>query len=58
MAEALLEEFEQEVEILQLRPSGGGVFEVTVDSDLAYSKKETGRHAEVDEVLKAVRERR
>jgi hypothetical protein len=33
------------------------VFEVTVDDDLIYSKKATGRHAEHDEVLKTLRER-
>lgn len=38
-------------------PSGGGVFEVTVDGDLVYSKKATGRHAEYDEVLSSLREK-
>ena len=28
---------------IQLRKSGGGVFEITVDGKLAYSKKATGR---------------
>jgi selenoprotein W-related protein len=36
-------------------PSGGGVFEVTVDGDLIYSKKATGRHAEPEEILKKLR---
>jgi selenoprotein W-related protein len=36
-------------------PSGGGVFEVMVDDDLVYSKKQTGRHAEHDEVLATIR---
>lgn len=31
-----------------LVPSKGGVFEVTVDGHLIYSKKETGRHAEYE----------
>jgi len=30
------------------------VFEVVVDGELVYSKKATGRHAEPDEVVKAV----
>jgi selenoprotein W-related protein len=38
-----------------LVPSRGGVFEVTVDSELVYSKKATGRHAEYDEVLAKIR---
>jgi selenoprotein W-related protein len=38
-------------------PSRGGVFEVTVDGELIYSKKATGRHAEPDEILKKMRGR-
>lgn len=38
-----------------LVPSSGGVFEVEVDGRAVFSKKATGRHAELDEVLKAVR---
>ncbi|MDQ3985487.1 MAG: Rdx family protein [Actinomycetota bacterium] len=40
---------------LKLIPSRGGVFEVVVDEDLVFSKKETGRHAEPDEVLESIR---
>ena len=36
-------------------PSKGGVFEVTVDGDLVFSKKELGRHAKAGEVMKAIR---
>ena len=36
-------------------PSKGGVFEVTVDGDLVFSKKETGRHAKAGEVMKLIR---
>ena len=55
MAEKLLEEFETGVSSMQLIPSKGGVFEVVVDGDLVYSKKETGRHAEYDEVAERIR---
>jgi selT/selW/selH-like putative selenoprotein len=34
-----------------LRRSGGGVFEITVDGRLAYSKKATGRFPTEAEVL-------
>ena len=54
MAERLFEEFGQAFEIL-LIPSRGGVFEVTVDGDVVYSKLETGRHAEYDEVAQPIR---
>jgi selenoprotein W-related protein len=36
-----------EVELIE---SSGGVFEVTKDGDLIYSKKQTGRHAEWEDV--------
>ena len=34
-----------------LVPSGGGVFEVTVDGELVFSKKSLGRHANPGEVV-------
>jgi selT/selW/selH-like putative selenoprotein len=37
-----------------LRKSGGGVFEITVDGKLAYSKKATGRFPTDAEVSAAV----
>lgn len=36
-------------------PSKGGVFEVTVDGDLVFSKKELGRHAKAGEIMKLIR---
>jgi selT/selW/selH-like putative selenoprotein len=35
---------------VKLRRSGGGVFEITVNGSLAYSKKATGRFPTDDEV--------
>ena len=35
----------------QMKKSGGGVFEVFVDGKLIFSKKETGRFPELDEIL-------
>jgi selT/selW/selH-like putative selenoprotein len=35
---------------VQLRKSGGGVFEITVDGRLRFSKKATGRFPTEDEV--------
>ena len=57
MAEGLLEEFAASVESLTLIPSSGGVFEVTVDGDLIYSKKATGQHAEYEQVAGPIRDR-
>jgi hypothetical protein len=35
-------------------PSGGGVFEVTVDGVLLFSKRALKRHAEPGEVVKLI----
>ena len=40
-----------------LTPSGGGVFEVTVDDTVVFSKKSLGRHAQPGEVLRLIAER-
>jgi selenoprotein W-related protein len=37
-------------------PSSGGVFEVTVDGKLVFSKKAVNRHAQPGEVLELVRQ--
>lgn len=57
MTEKLLNEFGQSISSLTLIPSGGGVYEVTVNGELVYSKKKTGRHAEYDEIRDAVQAR-
>ncbi len=50
MTEELLKEFEDRVASWTLIPSSGGVFEVRVDGELVFSKKQQGRHAEVEEI--------
>jgi len=40
-----------------LVPSGGGVFEVTLDGALLFSKKQLGRHAQPGEILGLLRAR-
>ena len=55
MAEQILAEFEQRIEAFTLIPAGGGVFEVMVGDELVYSKKQTGRHTDYDEVGPLVR---
>jgi selenoprotein W-related protein len=41
---------------VRLIPSSGGVFEVTVDGKLVFSKKAGRRHAEPGEVVRLIRE--
>ncbi len=55
MVEKLLGEFEYKIDGITLVPSRGGVFEVKAGDTLVYSKKETGRHAEYDEVAAPLR---
>ena len=42
MASHLLEQFKQQIASLELEPSGGGCYEISVNGDLIYSKLETG----------------
>lgn len=42
---------------VKLVPSSGGVFEVTVDGSLAFSKKALRRHAQPGEVVELIRRR-
>jgi selenoprotein W-related protein len=51
----LLNNFELEIDSINLVPSEGGRFEVTVNDQLIYSKLETGRHADIGEVVNLVR---
>lgn len=46
----ILHDYQHVIESISLTPGEKGVFDVTVDGDLVYSKHETGRHAEPGEV--------
>ena len=56
MAADLLEKYEEDIESITLIPSDGGVYEIIANGDLVYSKKSTGRHAEVGEVTRLIGE--
>jgi selenoprotein W-related protein len=45
------------IESLELVPSSGGRFEVTLDDELIFSKADLGRHAENGEVAALIRAR-
>jgi len=55
LATELLKEFEHLVEGINLIPSDGGKFEVTVNGRLAYSKLKTNRHVQPGEVIGLVK---
>jgi len=55
MVDRLLGEFEHNIGSITIIPSTGGVYEVIAGDSLVYSKKETGRHAEYEEVAEPIR---
>jgi selenoprotein W-related protein len=52
--EKTLPEFKDNVEEWQLVPSDGGRFEILTDGELVFSKLETGRFPEVDEIISLI----
>lgn len=56
MAQELLTTFQDEITELTLRPGTGGVFEVTVNDRLVWSRREAGRFPEITELKQLVRD--
>jgi len=56
MAE-MLKEFEFYIAEWKLIPSSGGVFELTINGELVFSKKRLARHAEVNEIHELIKAR-
>ncbi len=55
MTARLLDEFKPDIQSLTLVPGTGGVFEVSVNGKNIYSKKQTGKFPEPEDIVKAVR---
>jgi predicted Rdx family selenoprotein len=53
----LLRDYQHVIADLTVLAGTRGIFDVTVDGELLYSKHATGRHAEPGEVLALFRER-
>jgi len=51
LVDDLLKQFEHVIESVELIPSDGGKFEVSVNGQLVYSKLQTKRHAELGEIV-------
>ena len=47
----LLTNHQQVLEDVRLIPGGSGIFDVTVDGELIYSKHENGRHIKSGEII-------
>ena len=54
MVDAILSEIQHDVQSLDLIPSKGGRFEWTVNGDVVYSKKATGRYPELNDLKEAI----
>jgi selenoprotein W-related protein len=57
MADMFISTFGNQIARLTLRPSSGGRFEVTIDGELIYSKKATGKHTTNEAMLEELRRR-
>jgi selenoprotein W-related protein len=57
MADKLLSTFGNQIARLSLRPSSGGRYEVTIDGELVYSNKATGKHTTPEAMVEEVRQR-
>ena len=55
LANNLLDEHKNELTSVNIVPSSGGFFEISLGDELIFSKKELGRFPEDDEVEKLIR---
>jgi selenoprotein W-related protein len=55
LTQKLLEEFKHQISSLQLQPSTGGRFEVSLDGRTIFSKHETKRFPEYHEIRDAIK---
>ncbi len=57
MTETLITTFRNKIARLTLVPSSGGRYEVTIDGELVYSKKATGKHPPVELIIEEITKR-
>lgn len=57
MAQELLTTFEHELREVALAPGTGGLFEVRVEDELIWSRREAGRFPDIKELKQLVRDR-
>jgi selenoprotein W-related protein len=57
LADTILGEFQDDLSAIELVPGSKGVFEVSFDDDLIFSKKEQRRFPEDEEILTPLRNR-
>jgi selenoprotein W-related protein len=57
MAQELLTTFEADLREVALAPGTGGIFEVHIDDELVWSRREQGRFPDIKELKQLVRDR-
>jgi selenoprotein W-related protein len=57
MAQELLTTFEHDLERVSLVPGSGGVFEIRLNHELIFSRKEAQRFPEAKEIKQLIRDR-
>lgn len=57
LAEGILNEHRNSLEMVSIIPSSGGVFEIKINDELIFSKKELSRFPNDDEVEEIIREK-
>lgn len=55
LTRAILREHKENISEVTLYPSSGGVFEVTLNEELIFSKKKLDRYPEKDEIEEIIR---
>jgi len=55
LAGTILTEFKRRLQTLELQPSDGGCFEVTIDGELVYSKLATGEFPQEQAIVREIR---
>ena len=54
LSSQILSRFKQQIKSLELEPSSGGCFELTVDGDKIYSKLETGEFPDEQQMVSQI----
>ena len=57
MTDSILETFGPKISRVILLPSSGGRYEVTINGELVYSKKATGKHAPLELIVEEISKR-
>jgi selenoprotein W-related protein len=56
LAQELLTTFEQDLHSVALNPGTGGIFEITLNGQLIFSRKQAGRFPEAKEIKQLIRD--